>query len=98
MRIVTVNNTVSEYVSEIKDVLNEIILDKPLKYIEIRYSIDDSSESLGKKIKRAVALKIPAIIVIGPKDMEAKTISIRLKDSETTIKFKELEKFIKDLK
>ena len=72
VRIVTVNNTVSKYVDEIKAILDDIVLDQPLKYNELRYTVDDSSDSLGKKIKRATDFKIPAVLVVGPKDKLSK--------------------------
>ena len=98
VRIVTVNNTVSKYVDEIKKVLDDIVLDKPLKYNELRYTIDDSSDSLGKKIKRATDFKIPAVLVVGPKDVEEKVVSIRLRDKEEKVKLNKLASFLKDLK
>ena len=98
VRIVTVNNTVSKYVDEIKEILDSIVLDKPLKYNELRYTIDDSSDSLGKKIKRATDFKIPAVLVVGPKDVEEKVVSIRLRDKEEKVKLSKLASFLKDLK
>jgi threonyl-tRNA synthetase len=98
VRIVTVNNTVSKYVDEIKEILDGIVLDKPLKYNELRYTIDDSSDSLGKKIKRATDFKIPAVLVVGPKDAEEKVVSIRLRDKEEKVKLNKLASFLKDLK
>lgn len=98
VRIVTVNDTVMEYVSKIKDILSEIILEKPLRHNDLRFSVDQSDESLGKKIRRATTMKIPVIIVVGPKDVEAQTVSLRLKDTEKTIGLVELAKFLENLK
>ena len=98
VRIVTVNNTVSKYVDEIKAILDEIVLEKPLKYNELRYTVDDTSDSLGKKIKRATDFKIPAVLVVGPKDAEEKVVSVRLRDKEEKVKLSKLAAFLKDLK
>ena len=98
VRIVTVNDTVMEYVSKIKDILSEITLEKPLRHNDLRFSVDQSDESLGKKIRRATTMKIPVIIVVGPKDVEAQTVSLRLKDTEKTIGLVELAKFLENLK
>lgn len=98
VRIVTVNDTVVEYVSKIKDILSEITLEKPLKHNDLRFSVDQSDESLGKKIRRATTMKIPVIIVVGPKDVEAQTVSLRLRDTEKTIGLVELAKFLENLK
>ncbi len=97
VRILTVNNKVSQYVQKICSELDKVILDKPIKYNELRYSVDDSDDSLGKKIRKAVAMKIPAIIVVGEKDMEAGEVSIRLRDKEEKIKLKGLAKYLKEL-
>ena len=98
VRIVTVNDTVVDYVSKIKDILSEITLEKPLKHNDLRFSVDQSDESLGKKIRRATTMKIPVIIVVGPKDVEAQTVSLRLRDTEKTIGLVELAKFLENLK
>jgi len=97
VRIVTVNDGVLDYVSEIEDILKQIVLDKPLKYNELRFTTDKTDDSLGKKIRRATSMKIPVILVVGPKDMEARTVSVRLKDEEKTVDLKNLGDFLKAL-
>jgi len=97
VRIVTVNDGVLDYVSEIEDVLKQIVLDKPLKYNELRFTTDKTDDSLGKKIRRATSMKIPVILVVGPKDMKARTVSVRLKDEEKTVDLKSLGDFLKAL-
>ena len=97
VRIVTVNNSVSDYVSEITKILDKVVLDKPLKYNELRYTVDESADSLGKKIRRATEMKIPAILVVGPKDAEEGIVSVRLRDKEEKVKLSELAGFLKSL-
>ena len=97
VRIVTVNNSVSDYVSEITKILDKVVLDKPLKYNELRYAVDESADSLGKKIRRATEMKIPAILVVGPKDAEEGIVSVRLRDKEEKIKLSELASFLKGI-
>ena len=97
VRIVTVNDGVLDYVSEIEDVLKQFVLDKPLKYNELRFTTDKTDDSLGKKIRRATSMKIPVILVVGTKDMEARTVSVRLKDEEKTVDLKSLGDFLKAL-
>lgn len=97
VRIVTVNNKVSDYVKKITDILDKIVLDKPLKYNELRYTVDESADSLGKKIKRATDMKIPAILVVGPKDAEAGEVSVRLRDKEEKVKLGKLADFLCEL-
>lgn len=97
VRIVTVNDQISDYVSKITEILDGIVLNKPLKYNELRYTIDDSADSLGKKIKRATEMKIPALLIVGPKDAKENAVSIRLRDREEKIALADLATFLKGL-
>ena len=97
VRIVTVNNQIMDYVDKITTILDDVILDKPLKYNELRYTVDSSADSLGMKIKRATEMKIPAILVVGPKDAEDGVVSIRLRDKEEKVKLAKLAEFLKDM-
>ena len=98
VRILTINDKVSDYVNKITDILDDVVLDEPLKYNEHRYTVDDSADSLGKKIKRATEMKIPCVIIVGPKDAEEKIVSIRLRDSEDKVKLTKLATYLKGLK
>ena len=98
IRIVTVNDQVAKYVEKVKEVLDTVVLDEPLRHNELRYTVDGSDESLGKKIRRATSMKIPAVFVIGPKDAEEGIVSIRLKDSEVKVKLSELSEYLKTIK
>ena len=94
VRIITVNNTVADYVAKITEILDDVILEKPLKHNELRYTLDDADDSLGKKIKRATELKIPVLIIVGPKDAEERIVSLRLRDKEEKIKLTELADYL----
>ena len=78
--------------------MDEIVLEKPLKYNELRYTVDESADSLGKKIRRATEMKIPAILVVGPKDAEEGIVSVRLRDKEEKVKLVKLSEYLKKLK
>ncbi|MBR3137802.1 threonine--tRNA ligase [Candidatus Saccharibacteria bacterium] len=97
VRVLTVNDKTSEYVKKISDILDKTVLDEPLPKNKIRYSIDDSADSLGKKIKRATDLKIPAVLIVGPKDAEANEVSVRLRDKEEKVKLDKLSDYLKCL-
>ncbi len=98
VRIATVNDTVSDYVAKITEILDQVILERPLKHNELRFTIDDSADSLGKKIKRATSMKIPALLIVGPKDAEEGIVSVRLKDNEEKVKLSDLADFLRGLK
>ena len=97
VRILTVNDKVGDYVSKITEILDGIVLEKPLKYNELRYTVDDSADTLGKKIKRATEMKIPAVLIVGPKDAEAGEVSVRLRDKEEKVKLSKLAKYLCEL-
>ena len=70
---------------------------KPVKYNEIRHSVDSRNESLGRKIRDAVEFKIPVIMIVGPKDVEAEQVSVRLHDKEEKIALKDLKQYLQQL-
>ena len=51
-----------------------------LRVANIRAELDDANESLGKKIRNAKTEKIPYLLVVGDKEVEAKTISVENRD------------------
>ncbi len=53
-----------------------------LKEKNIRAEIDDSNETLGKKIRAAEIQKIPYILVVGEKEEKTETVSIRSKNND----------------
>ena len=98
VRILTVNDQVLDYVEKIKQILSEVTLETPLKHNDLRYTADVSDESLGKKIKRAVSMKIPVLLIVGERDKENGTVSVREKDAEKTVKLTELAEYLKNIK
>ena len=98
VRILTVNDQVLDYVEKIKQILSEVTLETPLKHNDLRYTADVSDESLGKKIKRAVSMKTPVLLIVGERDKENGTVSVREKDAEKTVKLTELAEYLKNIK
>lgn len=98
VRILTINDSVNDYVTEVKAALDAVVLMQPLKYNELRYTVDDRNESLGRKIRDAAGMKIPVTLIVGPKDAEAKEVSVRLRDKEEKVKLSELQAFLTNLK
>src|SRR5690606_41100239 len=52
VRILTINDTVMDYVDEIRTVLTDTILMKPVKYNEVRFTTDERNESLRSEERR----------------------------------------------
>lgn len=67
-RILSVSEKFNKYAKEVGEKLNEAGL---------RFEIDDSNESLGKKIRNAELQKIPYMLVVGEKEVKDKTIAVR---------------------
>lgn len=97
IRILTINDQVLDYVDEVKTVLDEIVLMKPVKYNEIRYTVDDRNESLGKKIREATNWKIPVQLIVGRQDREAREVSVRTQSGEEKVRIDQLTEYLKAL-
>lgn len=95
IRILTINDTVLDYVEEIESVLRETVLMTPVKYNELRFTRDDRNESLGKKIREAVAWKVPVQLIVGPKDKEAREVSVRTQAGEEKVALGDLSAYLK---
>lgn len=57
-------------------------LKKELEAAGFRASVDDSAESVGKKIRQAEKQKTPLMLVVGDKEMEAGTLTVRRRGSQ----------------
>lgn len=69
VRIIPVSDKFSEYAKSVYEKLYSN---------GIRVKLDNDSESLGKRIRTAEKLKIPIIMVVGEKEQESNSVSIRL--------------------
>ena len=97
IRILTINDTVMDYVENITTVISSVVLMTPIKYNEVRFTTDSRNESLGKKIREATAMKIPVQLIVGPKDKAARQISVRTQSGEEKIAFDELADYLRGL-
>ncbi|RFC53719.1 threonine--tRNA ligase [Brumimicrobium aurantiacum] len=66
--ILPISENYNEYAQKVSKVLNNS---------DIRGFIDDRNEKVGKKIREAEMGKIPFMLIIGEKEMETNTISVR---------------------
>jgi threonyl-tRNA synthetase len=72
-----------------------------LKEKDIRVEIDESSESLGKRIREAEKQRTPYMLVVGEKEEKDETVSLRArgKREQETLKVEELiEKLLTEIK
>ena len=97
VRVLTVNDEVEDFVVKVTTALDGVVLERPLAHNELRYAVDRRNESLGKKIREATGMKIPVVLIVGPKDVEAGVVSVRLKDREEKVKLGELTEYLRGL-
>ena len=97
VRILTINDTVLNYVDEITTILSGVALMQPVKYNEVRFTTDIRNESIGKKIREATVVKIPTQIIVGPKDKEQRIVSVRTRAGEEQIPIDQLASYIQDV-
>jgi len=53
-----------------------------LKAGGMRVEVDDADETVGEKIRRAITQKHPAILVVGDRDVEDRTVGLRLREDD----------------
>ena len=97
IRILTINDTVLDYVAEIEAVLADTVLMQPVKYNELRFTRDDRNESLGKKIREATKFKIPVQLIVGNQDKESRQVSVRTQSGEETVRLDALADYLRAL-
>lgn len=97
IRILTINDQVLDYVDEIKSVLNETVLMQPVRFNEIRFTVDDRNESLGKKIREAAKGKIPVQLIVGQQDKDNREVSVRTQKGEEKVTLDGLGEYLKAL-
>src|SRR6201995_418278 len=68
-----------------------------LKNADIRASIDDRSEKIGKKIRDTELARVPFMLIIGEKEMNDHQVSVR-RQGKGDIGVQNVETFIRDIK
>lgn len=82
IKLLTINDNMIDYAKTVKEKLEDN---------DIRVELDDSNEKLGYKIRNAKMEKVPYFAVIGAKEVETNTLSIKnRKDEEIKVTLDEL--------
>jgi threonyl-tRNA synthetase len=68
-----------------------------LKNADIRASIDDRSEKIGKKIRDTELARVPFMLIIGEKEMNEHQVSVR-RQGKGDIGVQDVETFVRDIK
>ncbi|MDR0791686.1 MAG: threonine--tRNA ligase [Chitinophagaceae bacterium] len=87
VKILPISDKFNEYAHEVK---------KQLKAKDIRAGIDDRSEKINRKIRDTELAKVPYMLVVGEKEMNEKTVSIR-RHGKGNLGSKALAAFMEDI-
>jgi threonyl-tRNA synthetase len=87
VRVLPISEKFIDYAGQIKDQLNQA---------SIRVTLDDSNESLGKRIRNSELYKIPYTVIVGEKEQESGTVAVR-KYSQGDLGSSNVEEFITTL-
>lgn len=63
------------------DYANELYTE--MKKAGIRVEVDSANETLGNRIRKDQAMKVPYMIVVGDKEVENKSVNVRLRNGES---------------
>ncbi|MEZ4104249.1 MAG: threonine--tRNA ligase [Candidatus Paceibacterota bacterium] len=74
IRIIPVNDVHFDYARQVYE---------ELKAVGLRVSLDDSNESMGKKIRNAKKERLPYFAVIGDKEVQAKNVTLETRIGES---------------
>ncbi len=87
VKILPITDNQHEYAYKVKETLQSK---------GIRVEVDDRNEKTGYKIREAQLQKIPYMLIVGEKEVEGNTVSIRSRE-EGDIGAKSVEEFIKEI-
>ena len=87
VKILPITDNQHEYAYKVKEVLQAK---------GIRVEVDDRNEKTGYKIREAQLQKIPYMLIVGEKEVEGNTVSIRSRE-EGDIGAKSVEEFVKEI-
>jgi threonyl-tRNA synthetase len=85
--VIPIKETVSDYALKVK---------KALEAADIRVSIDDSNETLNKRIRNAEVSKVPYCLVVGEREAKEEKVAVR-KKGEGDKGSRSLAQFIEDI-
>ncbi len=87
VKILTVADRFNDYAKEVA---------KKFKDAGIRVEVDDRSETIGKKVRDAQIKKINYILVVGEKEINEKTVTVRTRENEV-IGAKNVDEFLEKM-
>ncbi|MBQ6253081.1 MAG: threonine--tRNA ligase [Bacteroidales bacterium] len=87
VKVLPISEKYSDFAKKVCDLLNNS---------DIRASIDDRNETLGKRIREISLLRVPVLAIVGEKEVESGAVSVRLEGADAGVMG--LEEFVAWLK
>ena len=87
IKVLPVSEKYAEYAKKVCDLLNNS---------DIRTSLDDRNETLGKRIREISLLRVPVLVIVGEKEVADGTVSVRREGADAgTMKLDDFVKWFK---
>ena len=89
VKVLPVSEKYAEYAKKVCDLLNNS---------DIRVSVDDRNETLGKRIREIALLRVPVIVIVGEKEMNEGSVSVRMEgEDKGSMKLEEFGGWLHDI-
>jgi threonyl-tRNA synthetase len=69
-----------------------------LRAADVRVAVDESNDRIQAKVKVAADEKVPYMLIVGPRDAETRSVSVRLRGVEKDLGAMPLDTFVSNLK
>ena len=73
VKVLPVSEKYADYAKKVCELMNNS---------DIRSSVDDRNETLGKRIREISLLRVPVLVIVGEKEMTDGTVSVRLRGAD----------------
>ncbi len=88
VKVLPVSEKYADYAKKVCNLLN---------YSELRASLDDRNETLGKRIREISLLRVPVLVIVGEKEQSEGAVSVRLRgEDKGTMPTEEFVRWFKD--
>jgi threonyl-tRNA synthetase len=85
VRVLPISEKTNDYAQEVHDLIHGL---------GIRVSLDKNDERVQAKIREAANMKVPWQLIVGPRDAEARKVSVRMRGIRHDLGAVDLDQFI----
>src|SRR5215212_1710976 len=89
VRILPISEKTNDYAQRVLEALKEV---------GVRASIDLGSDRIQGKVKQAAEMKVPYMLIVGPRDAEQNAVSVRVRGIEKDLGAMPLDRFVQDIR